>query len=77
MTEDFNLYASIGALMNLENFMAIDKNFSAEVYYPAAFKFGQYENISYALPAESMLTFMFVNKTLLAKEGIALPKIFL
>ena len=74
LADDFNLYASIGALKNLEDFIATDKNFSTEVYYPAAFKFGQYENISYALPCESTLTFMFVNKTLLAKEGVALPK---
>ena len=72
--DDFNLYASIGALMNLENLISRDKNFSADVYYPAAFNFGQYEEISYALPCESTLTFMFVNKTLLAKENIALPK---
>ncbi|MBQ6298040.1 MAG: extracellular solute-binding protein [Selenomonadaceae bacterium] len=74
LADDFNLYASIGALMNLEDFIAGDKNFSVDVYYPAAFKFGQYENISYALPCESTLTFMFVNKTLLAKEGVAIPK---
>ena len=74
LESDFNLYATIGGLMNLEDFIAADKNFSADVYYPAAFKFGQYENISYALPCESTLTFMFVNKTLLAREGIALPK---
>ena len=74
LADDFNLYASIGALMNLEDFIADDENFSADVYYPAAFKFGQYENISYALPCESTLTFMFVNKTLLAKENVALPK---
>ena len=74
LADDFNLYASIGALMNLENFMNADKTFSAEVYYPAAFNFGRHENISYALPCESTLTFMFVNKTLLAKENIALPK---
>ena len=60
--------------MDLEDFIAADKNFSAEVYYPAAFNFGRYENISYALPCESTVTFMFVNKTLLAKENIALPK---
>ena len=74
LADDFNLYASIGALMNLEDFIATDKNFSAAVYYPAALNFGRYERISYALPCESTLTFMFVNKTLLAKEGIALPK---
>ena len=74
LAEDFNLYASIGALMNLENLIADDKNFSTDVYYPGAFNFGKFENISYALPCESNLTFMFVNKTLLAKENIALPK---
>lgn len=73
LAEDFNLYASIEALENLECFMANDKDFSADVYYPAAFNFGKYENVSYALPSESTLTFMFVNKTLLDKEGIALP----
>ena len=72
--DDFNLYASTGALMNLDDFIASDKYFSTDVYYPAAFNFGRQENISYALPCESTLTFMFVNKSLLAKEGIALPK---
>ena len=72
--EDFNLYASTGALMNLTELIDDDENFSADVYYPAAFNFGCQENISYALPCESTLTFMFVNKTLLGKEGIALPK---
>ena len=74
LAEDFNMYASIGALMNLESFIADDENFSSDVYYPSAFNFGKYENISYALPCESNLTFMFVNKTLLAKENISLPK---
>ena len=74
LAEDFNMYASIGALMDLESLIATDDNFSADVYYPTAFNFGKYENISYALPCESNLTFMFVNKILLAKEGIALPK---
>lgn len=74
LADDFNLYASIGGLMSLENFIADDKNFSTDVYYPSAFNFGKYENISYALPCESNLTFMFVNKTLLAKEGITIPK---
>ena len=74
LAEDFNLYASIGALMNLESLIDDDENFSADVYYPSAFNFGKFENISYALPCESNLTFMFVNKTLLAKENIALPK---
>lgn len=74
LAEDFNLYASMGGLMNLNGFIACDKDFSAGVYYPAAFNFGKSDNISYALPCESAVTFMFVNKSLLAKEGISIPK---
>jgi len=74
LSEDFNLYASKGALMNLSDFMENDADFSPEVYYPATFQYGQYENQSYALPCESNLTFMFVNKSLLSREGIEMPK---
>lgn len=73
LSEDFNLYVSMGALMNLKNFIKNDANFDKEVYYPAALDFGKFGEISYALPCESTLTFMFVNKTLLSKEGIAIP----
>ena len=74
LSDDFNLYASKGALMDLTDFIEDDENFSAEVYYPATFQYGQFENKSYALPCESNLTFMFVNKTLLSREGIEMPK---
>ena len=74
LADDFNLYATTGALMNLDEFIADDENFSAEVYYPAALNFGRHEGISRALPCESTITFMFVNKTLLAKEGIDMPR---
>ena len=75
LAEDFNLYASIGALMNLENLIAADESFSSDVYYTSALNFGKYENISYALPCESNLTFMFVNKTLLCRKIIGRGKI--
>ena len=74
LSEDFNLYASKGALMDLSDFIYGDENFSVDAFYPATFRFGQFENKSYALPCESNLTFMFVNKTLLSREGIAMPK---
>mgnify|MGYP002623390215 CR=1 FL=1 len=74
LSDDFNLYASKGALMDLTDFIEDDEKFSAEVYYPATFQYGQFENKSYALPCESNLTFMFVNKTLLSREGISMPK---
>jgi len=74
LDDDFKMYASKGALKNLNDFIEDDENFSADVYYPAAFDYGKFQNISYALPCESNLTFMFVNKTLLAKENISVPK---
>ncbi len=74
LAEDFNLYASIGALMDLSPFIARDDKFDPGNYYPAAFRYGMYEETPYALPRESVLTFMFVNKTLLEREGIAMPK---
>ena len=74
LSDDFNLYASKGALMDLTDFIEDDENFSTDVYYPATFQYGKFENISYALPCESNLTFMFVNKTLLSREGIEMPK---
>ncbi len=72
--DDFNLYATTGALMNLDDFISDDENFSVDVYYPAAFNFGRHEENSFALPCESTITFMFVNKTLLAKEGVDVPQ---
>lgn len=73
-SEDFNSYASKGALMDLSDLIDGDENFSVEAFYPATFQYGQFENKSYALPCESNLTFMFVNKTLLSREGITMPK---
>ncbi len=73
LSDDFNLYASMGALINLSDFIKNDNDFDSNVYYPAAFNFGKFEDKLYALPCESTLTFMFVNKTLLSKEGISIP----
>ena len=74
LSDDFNLFASTGALMDLTDFIEDDENFSEEIFYPAAFNFGKFEEKIFALPFESTLTFMFVNKTLLSKEGIEIPK---
>ena len=71
--EDFALYAQKGALYDLTPLMEGDAAFSAELYEHTAFQNGQYNGRSYALPMENMITLMFVNKTLLAREHLALP----
>ena len=71
--EDFNMYSSMGGLMDLTRFFLLDGSFDPDDYYPAAYRYCLYEEKPYALPRESVLTFMFVNKSLLAREGIAMP----
>ncbi len=70
---DFDLYASIGALAPLDRSMNKDTEFDPSVYYPMALEYGCWNGISYALPVGAVPTLMFVNKTLLAKEGIPIP----
>ncbi|MBE6085699.1 MAG: extracellular solute-binding protein [Selenomonas ruminantium] len=70
---DFDLYASIGALAPLDRSMNKDTEFDPSVYYPMALEYGRWNGISYALPVGAVPTLMFVNKTLLAKEGIPIP----
>ena len=74
LAEDFNLYASTGVLTDLTELIKNDAEVSAEIYYPAAFNYGKFGDRSFALPFESTLTFMFVNKTLLSREEIAMPE---
>lgn len=72
LSEDFNMLSSIGALMNLDNYMDED-DFDKDNYYESALQTGIYREHQYALPYESDPTLMFVNKTLLEQEGIEIP----
>jgi len=71
--EDFNLFASKGALLNLDSAMKYDTDFIQDDFYTGALKFGEYEQKQYALPFECMPTLMCVNKTLLEESGIVYP----
>lgn len=71
---DFNQFASMGVMKNLETFIEEDTDFEPEKYFTSAFVSGQYESIQYALPYETVPTLMFVNKTLLTQEGIDMPE---
>lgn len=70
---DFNQFSSMGVMKNLEPLMEKDTDFDPEKYFSSALRTGQYGDVQYALPYETVPTLMFVNKTLLAKEGIAMP----
>ena len=71
---DFDLYAASGALSPLVRFTGVDADFDESVYYKAAFDYGKWQGSSYALPLGAVPTLMFVNKSLLAREGIAIPQ---
>lgn len=73
LPEDFNTFSSVGILKNLDSLIAEDDDFKKSAYYKSSFQAGEFENSQYALPYESVPTLMFVNKTLLKKEGIPVP----
>lgn len=73
LNEDFNTLSYLGALKDLNNFINNDHSFDQSQYYKSALKAGIYQDKQYALPYESNPTLMFVNKTLLQKEGIEIP----
>ena len=74
LSEDFNTFSSVGVLKNLDSLIAKDPSFHEEDYYQGSYREGECEGSQYALPYESVPTLMFVNKTLLEKENIAMPK---
>lgn len=73
LNEDFNLLASLGALKKLDQVIERDSDFETDGFYQNTLEVGKYQGIQYALPYEVNPTLMFVNKTLLEKEGISLP----
>lgn len=70
---DFNTLSSLGALKNLNQYIENDESFDISKYYDSSLKTGLYQDYQYALPYESNPQLMFVNKTLLKKEGINFP----
>lgn len=74
LPNDFNTFASIGILKNLDKYIANDYRFNKNKMYANAVKSGQFQGGQYALPSEIVPVLMFVNKTLLNKEGINIPQ---
>lgn len=73
LPEDFNDLAELGALKALSPFADADETFSKESFYSSAYVYGQFNNEQYALPYECAPKLMFVNKSILDQEGIAMP----
>ena len=71
--DDLSTFAGIGALRKLDNLIVLDQSFDKEAFYPSAYESGQENGVQYALPYECAPNMMFVNKTILDKEGIPLP----
>ncbi|MDD6382914.1 MAG: extracellular solute-binding protein [Selenomonadaceae bacterium] len=73
--DDFDLYADRKALAPLDDLARRDTAFSLDDFYPAplAFARSMSSGTLYALPVECVPRLMFVNRTLIDREGIALP----
>ncbi|MBN2617293.1 MAG: extracellular solute-binding protein [Spirochaetales bacterium] len=70
LPEDFTTFASIGILENLNDYLLINRK---EGIYENIMKSGQQDGKQYGIPFEVNPTFMFVNKSLLDREGLNFP----
>lgn len=73
-SDDLSTFSDIGIMQNLDSYIAEDEGFNKKAYFTPSYQSGSYQKKQYALPYESVPTLMYVNRTLLNKEGIALPK---
>ncbi len=73
LDQDFNMLASLGALLDLNKLINQEAEFSLAQYYEPALEEGIYHGQFYAMPYQCNLKLMFVNTTLLTQENIALP----
>ncbi len=73
LPEDFQTFASVGILKNLDTMIEADASFHSNQFYPGCYDSGKYSEGQYALPYESVPRLMLMNRTLLEKEGIPLP----
>lgn len=73
LSEDFSHMVSLGLLENLDKEIQEDKSVEIRDYYETSLEAGKIDDRQYALPYETVPTIMFVNKTLLEKEGIPVP----
>ena len=75
LSDDLSTYAKVGMLEPLDTFMQTDADFNKNRYFSTTLNAGNIYDHQYALPYESSPTLMFVNKTLLKENGIAIPNV--
>lgn len=73
LSEDFSTFGEAGALKDLSSFVEQDEKFQKERFYSSAYECGSYSGIQYALPYECAPNLMFVNKSILDREGLLIP----
>ena len=73
LNEDFNKYAELGLLLNLEKLIEKDPNISKDDYFESAYNSGTYLNGQFGLPYEGNPNLMAINRTLLENYNIELP----
>ena len=75
LSDDLSTYAKVGMLEPLDTYMQTDAGFNKNRYFSTTLNAGNIYDHQYALPYESSPTLMFVNKTLLEENGIAIPNV--
>lgn len=73
LNEDFNKFAELGLLLNLEKLIEKDTSISKEDYFKSAYNSGTYLNKQFALPYEVNPNLMAINRTLLEQNNIDVP----
>ena len=73
LKDDFDKFSSMGILKNLDLLIEQDEDFNTDDYYATTYNTGKYLGTQYALPYETVPALMFVNKSLLMKEGNSVP----
>jgi multiple sugar transport system substrate-binding protein len=73
LKDDFDKFSSMGILKNLDLLIEQDEDFNTDDYYATTYYTGKYLGTQYALPYETVPELMFVNKSLLMKEGNSVP----
>lgn len=71
--EFFSSLAQLGALRDLSALTG-EPDFEKESFYSSAYQIGSYQGKQFALPYECAPKLMYVNKSILDREGLAIPE---